>query len=352
MHLIMLLVIQFIAMIQRSIVMFTVGQTTDASLAKEVDAFYDKTLIVPLRSAWIWGKYGQKRPVKDNNVIRFSTYPVLGTQVIALTEGVNPEPQQLTKSSITATVSLYGGYIELTEECDIYRADPVVAIAQERASWQAVESCDQIVRDNVYGGTNVAWAGTATSSITVATKVTDADLRKLARAMMIKKTPFFKPMITSGTGVGSSPINNAWMMFISPQVLYDLENSVTGWVTVTKYASQGGVEEHEVGSFGYFRMLMSTECPVLGGTTYTAVASTGLAQTVEAGYIDVHQCLAIAPDAYGVVDADGGIKTIRKDKSAIGGPLELFGTVGWKARMTAKILDDNRMYRYEVAVTA
>lgn len=352
MKLISILVSQFLMMINRNFLMMVVGTTTDASLIAETDAFYDKLLIQPLRSAWIFGKYGQKRQVKDNKTVRFSTYPSLGTQVTALSEGINPSPQKMTKTSITATASLYGGYVEITEECDIYRVDPIVALAQERVSWQAAESLDEITRDIIYAGTNVAWAGTANASTAVATIIAAADLRKLARSMMNKKTPFFKKMIGSSTGVGSSPINNAWLMFISPEVLYDLDNSVTGWTPVVKYSTQSDIEEQEVGSFGYFRMLMSTECPVLGGATYTAVGSTGLAQTVATGYIDVHQCLAIAPDAYGVVDVDGGIKTIRKDKTQIGGPLELYGTAGWKARYTAKILDDDRMYRYECGVTA
>jgi N4-gp56 family major capsid protein len=338
--------------VYKSMGMWVVGTTTDASLIAETDAFYDKLLIQPLRSAWIFGKYGQKRQVKDNKTVRFSTYPSLGTQVTALSEGINPSPQKMTKTSITATASLYGGYVEITEECDIYRVDPIVALAQERVSWQAAESLDEITRDIIYAGTNVAWAGSANSSTTVATIIAAADLRKLARSMMNKKTPFFKKMIGASTGVGTSAINNAWLMFISPEVLYDLDNSVTGWTPVVKYSTQSDIEEQEVGSFGYFRMLMSTECPVLGGATYNAVGSTGLAQTVATGYIDVHQCLAIAPDAYGVVDVDGGIKTIRKDKTQIGGPLELYGTAGWKARYTAKILDDDRMYRYECGVTA
>lgn len=323
----------------------TIGQTTDASLTKEVDAYYDKTLIQPLRSAWIFGRYGQKREVKENNVIRFSTYPVLGTQPIALTEGVNPEPQTLTKTSITATVSLYGGYVEITEECDVYRMDPVVSIAQERVSWQAVETVDQITRDIIFGGTNVLYAGSVVGQGNVATKITDTDLRKLARAMMVNLTPFFKPMVTGSTAVGSTPIQNSWLMFITPQVLYDLENSVTGFVNITKYSAQGGVEDNESGSFGYFRMLMSTNTPTVSG----GGASGSTVYYNNGANYDVHQCLALAPDAFGVVNADGGIKTIRKDKSQIGGPLELFGTAGWKARYTAKILDDARMYRYECA---
>ena len=353
MRILFILFYQLMSFLSRSFILFTIGQTVESGLSAETDAFYDRTLIQPLRSAWIFGKYGQKRPVKDNDVIRFNSYPVLSTIPTALVEGVNPEPQQISNSVITATVSLYGGYIELTEECDIYRVDPVVAIAQERASWQAVETVDEITRDVIYGGTNVLYAGSVSGRTDIVTKVTATDLRKMARSMMVNNTPFYKPMVNAGTGVNSYPINNAWLMFISPQVLYDLETSVTGWRNVTEYASQGGVEDNEGGVFGYFRCLVTNNIPVVGGSGVShVIGSTGLAQVEATGYVDVHKCLAIAPDAFGVVNADGGIKTIRKDKSAIGGPLELYGTVGWKVRYTAKILDDYRMYRYECGVSA
>ncbi len=343
--------IALLAMISNSIMLMAIGVTTAGDTTnnpKEVDAYYDKTLIQPLRSAWIYGKYGQKKSVQSNDTIRWSKYPVLGTQVIPLTEGINPQPQKLEKSKVEATVSLYGGYIELTEDCEVYRIDPEVTIAQERASWQAVESIDEITRDNIHGGTNVMQAGSVAAITDIVTKVTDADLRKLARAMMVKKTPFFKNMIGANAGVSTVAINNAWLMIISPQVLYDLENSVTGFVPVAKYPSQNGIEEYEMGSFGYFRFVVTTNAPVAsaGGGS---VGTTGLAGNTN---IDVHKCLALGPDAFGVVDADGGIKTIRKDKKEVGGPLELYSTVGWKARYTAKILDDDRMYRYQVGVTA
>jgi len=341
------------AMAFKASILFTIGVTTAGDTTnnpKEIDAFYDKTLIQPLRSAWIYGKYGQKKSVQQNDMIRWSKYPVLGTQVIPLTEGINPQPQKLEKSKVEATVSLYGGYIELTEDCEVYRIDPEVTIAQERASWQGVESIDEITRDNIHGGTNVLQAGSVAAITDIVTKVTDADLRKLARAMMVKKTPFFKDMIGANAGVSTVAINNAWLMIISPQVLYDLENSVTGFVPVAKYPSQNGIEEFEMGSFGYFRMVVTTNAPVsLGGGG--DVGSTGLA-TSASSKVDVHKCLALGPDSFGVVDADGGIKTIRKDKKEVGGPLELYSTVGWKARYTAKILDDDRMYRYQCGTTA
>ena len=335
------------SMLMSNIILTAVGTTTSADITKQVDAFYDKTLIQPLKSARIYAKYGQKRNVKDSDTVRFNKYPLLPTNVVSLVEGVHPLPQKLSNSTFTATVSLYGGYIELTEECDIYNIDPIVAIAQERISWQGVESVDEITRDIIHGGTNVLYAGSVAGRANVISSIAIADLRKLSRSMMVNKVPFFKPKISSGTGVGTQPINNAWMMFISPEVLFDLE-ALAGFRNVSTYP-QGSVEENEVGAFGYFRMISTPNAPVvIGGGA--AVSTSGLAS--DGTNVNVHKCLAIGSDAYGTVEIDGGMKTIRKDKSAEGGPLELCSTVGWKIRYTSVILDDDRMYRYECGVTA
>lgn len=326
----------------------TIGQTTSADISKEVDAFYDRVLLKPIRSSWIYGRYGQKKAVKDNDTARFSIYPVLGTQPVALTEGVNPSPQKISVQRFTAKVSLYGGYVELTEECDIYRQDPVVAEATERIAWQGADTIDEITRDILAGGDNVYRGNGVATRAEVITKMTTADLRILARSMLANKVPFFRPIIPAGTGVGTKAVAASWLMFIGNEVHYDAE-AMTGYKPVEDYASQNGIEENELGMFGRFRFLHTTESPVDAGGG-ASVSTSGLGST--GGKVDVHLCIAIGPDAYGVIDADGGMKAIRKDKAAIGGPLELYGTVGWKIRYTAVILEQDRMYRYECGATA
>lgn len=347
MKLIKILFWQLVCMLSRNFVLFTIGQTTSTEVSRNVDAYYDGMLIEPLKTALVYGKYGQKRQVKENDTARFNKYALLGTQPVALVEGVTPSPQKLSRATINATVSLYGGYVELTEECDIYTIDPVVTIAQERVSWQAVQTIDEITRDVLVGGDNVFRAGGVATRVEVITKITTTDLRKLARAMMNNKAPFYKQKISASTGVGTQPIQNAWFMIIGSEVLYDAE-ALTGWRNIATYP-QGQAEENEVGSFGYFRMLLSGQAAVAEDEG-AAVGSTGLASTTGTS-ADVYLNIAFAADAYGVIDCDGGMKTIRKDKTQIGGALELYGTVGWKHRYVAKIIDQDRMYRYECAVS-
>jgi N4-gp56 family major capsid protein len=327
----------------------TIGQTTSSDISAEVDAFYDRTLLKPLRSSWIYGRYGQKKSVKDNDTARFSIYPILGTQPVALTEGVTPPAQKLSVTRFTAKVSLYGGYVELTEECDIYRIDAVVAEATERIAWQGADTVDEITRDVLVGGDNVYRANGVAARNEIIAKMTTTDLRVLGRAMLSNKVPFFKNLIPAGTGVGSSSVAAAWFMFIGNEVLYDAE-AMTGYKGVEDYATQNGVEENEIGSFGRFRFLFTTESPVVPDSG-ALISSSGLG-TTSGTSVDVHQNVIIGPDAYGVIDADGGMKNVRKDKAQIGGPLELYGTVGWKIRYTAVILEQDRMYRYECGATS
>ena len=58
--------------------------------------------------------------------------------------------------------------------------------------------------------------------------------------------------------------------------------------------------------------------------------------------------LIIGKDAYGVTDIEGGaMEVIVHDKGQIGGPLNQFSTVGWKAMQTAEILVENYLARIE-----
>lgn len=324
------------------------GITTSSEIASEVDVFYDKTLIDPLRSSLVYAKYGQKKTVKENDTIKFESYPDLGTRPVALSEGVNPAPQQLSKSYVTAQVSLYGGYVEITEDVDVYTINQPTAIAQERVSRQAVETLDELTRNVIHGGDNVMYADSVAARSDIVTKITEADLRKLARAMIANKAPFFKQMINGSTGVGTSPIPASYLMFVSGEVYYDAEQ-LTGFKAAHEYASTGQTEDQEVGSVGKFRLILANNAPEVEGGG-GAVGLTGLGHTSDV--VDVHKCLAISPDAFGNVDCDGGIKTIRKGKNEVGGPLELTQTAGWKSRYTAVILDQAKMYRYECGASA
>lgn len=356
MKLFKLLAIQFAMMVSRCIILPALGQTSTADVSAEVDAFYDRTQLQPVRDNFVFGKYGQKRKIpkgSGSNIIRLNRWPVMPTQTIPLTEGTNPDPQKSSKTVVEATASLYGGYVEITEDVDIYRQDPVAQMYQERMGWQGADTLDEITRDALIGGTNVVRANGVAGRVNIITKAAIADLKKVARTMRNNKAPFFKKQIEGSNRIGSTSVSNAWVLIVHGDVQADLEELATGiykWTRVSDYPNQTDIDTNEVGAIGNFRVMATTLAKVWADSG-AAVSTSGLVTTTGSN-IDVYCSLALAPDAFGCVDVADGMKSIRKAASEIGGPLELYHTIGWKARYVAKILDDARMCRLETGATA
>ena len=62
----------------------------------------------------------------------------------------------------------------------------------------------------------------------------------------------------------------------------------------------------------------------------------------------MYATLFLGEEAYRMIDPEGGnLEMIVKGKDEIGGPLNQFSTVGYKAEMATKIVYEDRMVRVE-----
>ena len=78
------------------------------------------------------------------------------------------------------------------------------------------------------------------------------------------------------------------------------------------------------------RFMETTEAKIEMNTASTAIA--------------VYHTFFFGKDAYGIVEPTGmSMQTIIKSKEQIGGPIEQFSTVGWKAMHAAKVLYPERL---------
>ena len=133
----------------------------------------------------------------------------------------------------------------------------------------------------------------------------------------------------------------------------DLEEISTGiykWTRLADYANQSDIDPGEVGALGNFRVMATTLAKVWEDAG-AAVSTSGLT-TTGGSNIDVYCSLALAPDAFGCIDVADGMKSIRKSASEIGGALNLYSTIGWKAYYASKIIDGDRIVRLETGATA
>jgi N4-gp56 family major capsid protein len=323
--------------------------TTRTQIPKEVDAFYNRTLLERAIPLFVHTKWAQIRDIPRNagtNVVRFRRYGNLSAATTPLTEGVTPVGSQLSQTTITATVAQYGDYITITDVLDYESADSTLMETAELLGDQAADTLDQLTRDIINAGTNVQYANSSGSreAITTTHLITSAsggaEIRMAIRTLKGNNTRKITSMINPSTGYNTTPVNSCFIGIVHPDTTYSLDTE-TAWTPVEKYSSQVGVMEGEVGKFKEVRFVETTNAKIFAGLGLNGA--------------DVYSTLIFGRDAYGVTRISSeALRNIIKPLGSAGtaDPLEQRATSGWKATFVAKILNDDFMVRIEHAVAA
>lgn len=336
------------------------GQSTTTQIPSPLTEFYDRVLLeraVPLTPHKM---FGQMKPLSSgtSTTIKFRRYSSLDTPLAPLAEGVNPTPQQLAKTDVSATVQEYGTYVEISDLVQYTSADKVLTEAAVILGENAGETLDKIYRDDLCGGTSLYRAGGSgiTTRSGIVTKLTAAELQKIVRALRINNAKFFTENPIAGTDkVGTTPIAPAYFSIIHPRVTYDLRAILTtSFIETHKYPNPSVALPGEVGSFENIRFVESTNAkyfPDAGGSGTAVNAAYTTSQSVAA---DVYTMLIFGKNAYGISDLAGwGLKNIIRPVEVAGGALQRFSTSGWVSKTCgAVILNETFMYRYEFLVSA
>lgn len=320
------------------------ANTTRTLIPVEVDAVYQRTLLLRVTANFVYTKWAQMADIAQGagtNQVRFRRYGNLTAATTALSEGVTPAGSQLSVASVTASTSQYGDYITLTDKVDMETQDPIITTTTELLGDQASDTFDQLTRDVLTAGTSVFYANGVAGRANVAANVSLTDYRKIARALRKNNAKKVTRIITATDGVGTTPVKAAFVALISPDTHYDLK-TLTGFIPVAQYPSSTTLlDMNEVGSLDEIRFVETTN-----GKLFTGAGSGG---------VDVHADVILAQDAYGITRITGkSLEQIFKPLGSAGSadPLNQRQTVGWKATFVAYRLNENFMYRYEHAVTA
>lgn len=325
--------------------------TTLTQIPPGVQAFYDRNLLMRAQPAEIHGRFGQKRPIPKNggNQIKFRRYTQLAAATTPLTEGTTPAGSSLAVTDLTSTLAQYGDFVTLTDMVSMTNQDAVITEATDVLGDQAGTTIDQIRRDVLVAGTNVAYANGVAARVNVNVKFTNADLDKAIRFLNVQNAKFLKNQINAGTGIGTGSVRQSYISLVHPDVQYDLE-SLTGYRALSDYGSQEGTIENEVGAYKNIRFITSTNCKIFAGG---GAAGTTVYKNNGVNF-DVYVTLIIAENAYGVCPLSGeAMNTYVKALGSAGtaDPLEQRSTVGWKATTTTKILNDSWLIRLESAAS-
>ena len=228
-------------------------QTTGtASLSDEMKTFYSDYLIDNAEAKLVHDQFGQKHPIPKNGgkTIEFRKYSPLPKLLTPLTEGVTPDGQSLTVSTIEATVAQYGGYITLSDVLLMTAIDNNMVQATKLLGNQAGATLDTITREVLNGGTNVIYAGGVASRDAVTTFLTVDDVKKAVRALKTQN---------------AEKIDNSFVGIIHPDCSYDLTNDPK-WEAVKTYDPEDWYEG-EIGRIFGVRFVETTEAKVFVWST-------------------------------------------------------------------------------------
>lgn len=306
--------------------------TSSSGISAEIKTFYDKVLLQRMLPNLPFLKYGQKKPIPKGNgkTIEFRKFNSLSPATTPLTEGTPPTAENLSVTSITATVKQYGAYIEVSDVLETTAYDPIITETTELQGEQAGETLNEVVRDILLNTTSVynVGGGTDEDDIAATNKLTGDDILKI---QTIFKRNNIKPI--SG---------KYYLMFLAPEQAADIMRDSL-WRDVSKYANDAkNIEDGEIGRLYQFKFI---DTSLLDATQNT-------------GKVDVYSGLAMGKNAYGIVDIENGskpktiIKIGREDDGDKSDPLNQKSTIGWKAMMTAVRLNELALMRVNSAATS
>lgn len=306
--------------------------TTTGTIAREVNNFYDRSLLERATPSLVHNRFAQVRDIPRNsgtNVIKFRRYGSLTATTTALTEGVTPAGSSLSVTDLVATVLQYGDYVTLSDVVLMETYDPILTETSEILGEQAGDSLDQLCRNVLVAGASAQYASTAINVDTVgaAMKFDRDECKEAVRTLRNNNAKPVTSMINPSTGYNTTPLNRAFIGIVHPYTTYDLDDA-TGWIPVEKYPNKSDVMPDEIGSLAGVRFIESTNAYTVAGTLVTTVYGT----------------LIFGQNAYAQTRISGeALKNIVKPLGSAGtaDPLDQRTTSGWKATYVARVLNAN-----------
>jgi N4-gp56 family major capsid protein len=298
-------------------------------------------------------KFGQAKtlPANKTQSMKWRRYKSLAVATTALTEGVTPPSKKLTYEDISCTLYQYGDLVEITDVVIDTHEDPILQEAEQIMGEQAAKTIE-IIRFNILkAGTSVYYANNVAGRTSVTAVMARADQRSIVRALERQEAGHITTIVKSTPSFNTENVAPGFVGLCHVDLKTDIRG-LTGFIDVKDYGSIPRFET-EVGSCEDIRYLTSTIFTSWAdGGSATGAGTTRI--STAGGACDVYPVLMLAKDAYGIIALKGKFAItpmVINPTPSKSDPLGQRGSISWKTMQTALILNDNWMYRYEVAAT-
>lgn len=305
------------------------SQTLSSAIAAAVTFKVQSNVLENLRAALVYAdpQYAMEGQFDEGtDTLMWVSIPDLAINTTALTEGSRPDKRALTMNTVTLSTVQYGDLVSITDVAKLLSPVEIVPVGTEHITRQALESLDQVARDEIAAGGKVKYANASSGSNSARADLATTDTMNVADLNLLRSQMFAGklPMFADGF----------YRLFVSPGQAYDLR-SHADFKDAYKYVDNMPLIKGEVGQIAGFRVIEVVNAPTFASTTTVhAAIAVGAIKGWGAGELQSMRVYHIPP---------GGDHT---------DPLAQEELLGWKVMFGVAVLDNDFYFRFESAATS
>ena len=299
--------------------------TGTSAISNLVQTAYDQYVRMALRSIPVMRSLADVKPVQQampGSSVVFSIYSDLAQATSTLTETTDVSSIALgNPNQVTVTLNEYGSAVTTTKKLNLTSFNDVDSALADIIAYNAADSIDSVVASVLTGGSNVIYAGTATTTNTITSSMTIStqDIREAVTQLRTNKA--------------LPRIGELYAAYLHPRQSADLraESGTGGFQELTKYVER---TPFTAGAVGVLEGAFIVETPRV---PYAA----------NSGSVNVYKAVVAGREA--LAEAMG------QNISTVIGPeidaLRRFRTIGWYYMGGFARLREAALYRIESATS-
>ena len=322
-------------------------------VSKQVGVYGEVSMLEHAQPVLVLSKMGDSKPMPKNksekmNWRRPNTIPNATTP---LTEGVTPAGSSFDYTVVEATLQEYGDWFPLTNKITDLHEHPVGSDIAMMAGEQAASTIEEITWGAVRAGTSVITAGGGARN-TITDELTLVMLRTAIKELKRGKAKPIRSIQDGSPNYNTTPIEAAFVAVCHTDIEYQIRN-LPNFIPAAEYGKRQLICPEEFGTVENIRFVTSpdlTVFPDAGGAKGSGATELMSTSGTKA---DVYPIVVLGQHAFGTValKGQGAItpKVRNPGQADSNDPMGRLGSVAWKTWYVAKILNDDWMYRLEVA---
>jgi N4-gp56 family major capsid protein len=290
-----------------------------------VQTAYDQYVRMALRSIPVMRSLADVKPVQQampGSSVVFSIYSDLAQATSTLTEESDVSSIALgNPNQVTVTLNEYGSAVTTTKKLNLTSFNDVDSALADIIAYNAADSIDSVVAGVLTGGTNVIYAGTATTTNTVTS------------GMVMSVADIREAVVQLRTNKAVPRINDLYAAYLHPRQAADLraESGTGGFQALTQYVDRTPFVAGAVG--------------VIEGAFVVETPRIPFAANTQSPGVNVYKAVIAGREALAEAQA--------QDISTVIGPeidaLRRFRTIGWYYMGGFARLREAALYRIETA---